>query len=235
MISAFKRIRSEFGPVNVLVYNAGARRVNGQSLIDTAEEFEMSPRSTSSARFGPAGLSCLIFWLPAKALSSSPARLLLCGSCLALRLSRRGNSGCARCAKSSHASIRARAPMPSISLLTGVLMAAGLVLHNRTVRLRMVSEDISATFVCQIHHVASERAVSRYQHLGRASFCRWSYQRPGIPVGMPTPVRCATNRSAPNFEVAPLETGRAVCLLTARHLRFDSAYSASLNTAALSA
>jgi NAD(P)-dependent dehydrogenase (short-subunit alcohol dehydrogenase family) len=40
VISAFKRIRSEFGPVNVLVYNAGARRVNGQSLIDTTEEFE---------------------------------------------------------------------------------------------------------------------------------------------------------------------------------------------------
>jgi NAD(P)-dependent dehydrogenase (short-subunit alcohol dehydrogenase family) len=41
VISAFKRIRSEFGPVNVLVYNAGARYVNGRSPIDTlTEEFE---------------------------------------------------------------------------------------------------------------------------------------------------------------------------------------------------
>ncbi|KAK5163862.1 uncharacterized protein LTR77_010256 [Saxophila tyrrhenica] len=41
VISAFKRIRSELGPVNVLVYNAGARRVNGKALIDTtSEEFE---------------------------------------------------------------------------------------------------------------------------------------------------------------------------------------------------
>ncbi|KAI4604885.1 hypothetical protein J4E83_010933 [Alternaria metachromatica] len=39
--SSFKRIREELGPVNVLVYNAGARRVNGRSLIDTtSEEFE---------------------------------------------------------------------------------------------------------------------------------------------------------------------------------------------------
>ncbi|KAG8162559.1 hypothetical protein KVR01_008324 [Diaporthe batatas] len=39
--SSFKRIRSELGPVRVLVYNAGARRVNGRLLIDTTtEEFE---------------------------------------------------------------------------------------------------------------------------------------------------------------------------------------------------
>ena len=36
--SSFKRIREELGPVNVLVYNAGARRVNGRSLIDTTSE-----------------------------------------------------------------------------------------------------------------------------------------------------------------------------------------------------
>ena len=41
VISSFKRMREELGPVNVLVYNAGARRVNGKSLIDTtSEEFE---------------------------------------------------------------------------------------------------------------------------------------------------------------------------------------------------
>lgn len=41
VISAFARIKSELGPVNVLVYNAGARRVNGKALIDTSsEEFE---------------------------------------------------------------------------------------------------------------------------------------------------------------------------------------------------
>jgi NADP-dependent 3-hydroxy acid dehydrogenase YdfG len=41
VVSAFQRIKSELGPVNVLVYNAGARRVNGRSLIDTTtEEFE---------------------------------------------------------------------------------------------------------------------------------------------------------------------------------------------------
>jgi len=39
--ASFARIRTELGSVNVLVYNAGARRVNGRSLIDTStEEFE---------------------------------------------------------------------------------------------------------------------------------------------------------------------------------------------------
>jgi len=41
VISSFKSIREELGPVNVLVYNAGARRVNGRSILDTTtEEFE---------------------------------------------------------------------------------------------------------------------------------------------------------------------------------------------------
>jgi NAD(P)-dependent dehydrogenase (short-subunit alcohol dehydrogenase family) len=41
VISSFNYIRAELGPVNVLVYNAGARRVNGRSFIDTTtEEFE---------------------------------------------------------------------------------------------------------------------------------------------------------------------------------------------------
>ncbi|KAH7089568.1 short-chain dehydrogenase/reductase SDR [Paraphoma chrysanthemicola] len=41
IISAFQRIKADLGPVNVLVYNAGARRVNGRALIDTTtEEFE---------------------------------------------------------------------------------------------------------------------------------------------------------------------------------------------------
>lgn len=39
--SSFKSIRSELGPVRVLVYNAGARRVNGRSILDTTtQEFE---------------------------------------------------------------------------------------------------------------------------------------------------------------------------------------------------
>lgn len=39
--SSFSKIRNELGPVNVLVYNAGARRVNGRSILDTtSEEFE---------------------------------------------------------------------------------------------------------------------------------------------------------------------------------------------------
>lgn len=39
--ASFQRIRSELGPVQVLVYNAGARRVNGRSVLDTTtEEFE---------------------------------------------------------------------------------------------------------------------------------------------------------------------------------------------------
>jgi NADP-dependent 3-hydroxy acid dehydrogenase YdfG len=39
--SSFALIRSELGPVSVLVYNAGARRVNGRSILDTtSEEFE---------------------------------------------------------------------------------------------------------------------------------------------------------------------------------------------------
>jgi len=41
VIASFERIRSELGPVAVLVYNAGARRVNGRSILDTSsEEFE---------------------------------------------------------------------------------------------------------------------------------------------------------------------------------------------------
>lgn len=41
VLSSFKQIREDLGPVNVLVYNAGARRVNGKSIVDTtSEEFE---------------------------------------------------------------------------------------------------------------------------------------------------------------------------------------------------
>ena len=41
VLASFKRIREDLGPVNVLVYNAGARRVNGKSILDTtSEEFE---------------------------------------------------------------------------------------------------------------------------------------------------------------------------------------------------
>lgn len=41
VITSFQRIKFELGPVNVLVYNAGARRVNGRSILDTtSEEFE---------------------------------------------------------------------------------------------------------------------------------------------------------------------------------------------------
>jgi len=41
VITRFASIRTQLGPVNVLVYNAGARRVNGRSVLDTTtEEFE---------------------------------------------------------------------------------------------------------------------------------------------------------------------------------------------------
>ncbi|EGP91680.1 uncharacterized protein MYCGRDRAFT_84211 [Zymoseptoria tritici IPO323] len=41
VIASFKKIASELGPVEVLVYNAGARRVNGRKILDTSsEEFE---------------------------------------------------------------------------------------------------------------------------------------------------------------------------------------------------
>lgn len=41
VISSFKNIVKELGSVQVLVYNAGARRVNGKSILDTTtEEFE---------------------------------------------------------------------------------------------------------------------------------------------------------------------------------------------------
>lgn len=39
--ASFKKIRNELGQVQVLAYNAGARRVNGRSILDTTtEEFE---------------------------------------------------------------------------------------------------------------------------------------------------------------------------------------------------
>jgi NADP-dependent 3-hydroxy acid dehydrogenase YdfG len=34
--ASFKKIASELGPVQVLVYNAGARRVNGRKILDTS-------------------------------------------------------------------------------------------------------------------------------------------------------------------------------------------------------
>jgi len=41
VISSFEKIVAELGEVDVLVYNAGARRVNGRSVLDTTtEEFE---------------------------------------------------------------------------------------------------------------------------------------------------------------------------------------------------
>lgn len=41
VIASFDKIRVELGPVQVLVYNAGARRVNGRPILDTtSEEFE---------------------------------------------------------------------------------------------------------------------------------------------------------------------------------------------------
>lgn len=41
VVSSFAAIRAELGPVDVLVYNAGARRVNGKSVLETtSEEFE---------------------------------------------------------------------------------------------------------------------------------------------------------------------------------------------------
>lgn len=39
--SSFEKIKKDLGSVNVLVYNAGARRVNGRAILDTtSEEFE---------------------------------------------------------------------------------------------------------------------------------------------------------------------------------------------------
>ncbi len=41
VLASFTSIREDLGPVAVLVYNAGARRVNGRSILDTSsEEFE---------------------------------------------------------------------------------------------------------------------------------------------------------------------------------------------------
>ncbi|MCJ1472684.1 hypothetical protein MMC13_001333 [Lambiella insularis] len=41
VLSSFKAIRKDLGPVAVLVYNAGARRVNGRPILETSsEEFE---------------------------------------------------------------------------------------------------------------------------------------------------------------------------------------------------
>ncbi len=41
VLASFSQIRQELGPVEVMVYNAGARRVNGRAILDTStEEFE---------------------------------------------------------------------------------------------------------------------------------------------------------------------------------------------------
>ncbi|KAJ9602462.1 hypothetical protein H2200_013005 [Cladophialophora chaetospira] len=41
VLASFEQIRADLGAVSVLVYNAGARRVNGRSILDTSsEEFE---------------------------------------------------------------------------------------------------------------------------------------------------------------------------------------------------
>ncbi|KAL1880360.1 hypothetical protein Plec18167_003764 [Paecilomyces lecythidis] len=41
IISSFRSIHADLGPVNVMVYNAGARRVNGRSILNTTtDEFE---------------------------------------------------------------------------------------------------------------------------------------------------------------------------------------------------
>jgi NADP-dependent 3-hydroxy acid dehydrogenase YdfG len=41
VISSFQRSEAELGPVDVLVYNVGVRRVNGRSILETSsEEFE---------------------------------------------------------------------------------------------------------------------------------------------------------------------------------------------------
>ncbi|KIH93811.1 short-chain type dehydrogenase [Sporothrix brasiliensis 5110] len=41
VIASFRKVRVELGPVDVLVYNAGARRVNGRSILDTSSaEFD---------------------------------------------------------------------------------------------------------------------------------------------------------------------------------------------------
>ncbi|KAH7364097.1 short-chain dehydrogenase/reductase SDR [Rhexocercosporidium sp. MPI-PUGE-AT-0058] len=41
VLATFASIKQDLGPVNVLVYNAGARRVNGRPILDTSsEEFE---------------------------------------------------------------------------------------------------------------------------------------------------------------------------------------------------
>ncbi|WPH01287.1 Hypothetical protein R9X50_00412500 [Acrodontium crateriforme] len=41
VLASFQKIKTEMGPVDVLVYNAGARRVNGKMILDTtSEEFE---------------------------------------------------------------------------------------------------------------------------------------------------------------------------------------------------
>ncbi len=41
VVSSFAAIRAELGPIEVFVYNAGARRVNGKSVLETtSEEFE---------------------------------------------------------------------------------------------------------------------------------------------------------------------------------------------------
>ncbi|EFY86950.1 short-chain type dehydrogenase, putative [Metarhizium acridum CQMa 102] len=56
--SSFRKIRHELGSVQVLVYNAGARRVNGRSILDTtAEEFESFTKINLLGAFWSTNLS----------------------------------------------------------------------------------------------------------------------------------------------------------------------------------
>jgi NAD(P)-dependent dehydrogenase (short-subunit alcohol dehydrogenase family) len=101
VISSFEKIRAELGPVHVLVYNAGARRVNGRSILDTTtEEFE---NFTKINLFGAFWSSKCV--LP-DMLAAGSGTILFTSATGALRgmpdwpVSLPENSGCDRCVRS---------------------------------------------------------------------------------------------------------------------------------------
>ena len=119
VLSSFKQIRENLGAISVLVYNAGARRVNGRPFSRLhLRSSRTSQRSTCLARFGRRNVSCPICWQLVRERSSLLAQQALCAETRGYPASHQANSVSARFAKSLHASISQRVSMRHISSST---------------------------------------------------------------------------------------------------------------------